>query len=157
MKKYLFTLVALMAMLLGAQNLKAQTVYISTGDGATAYHKSKDCSYLQKSKQVKSVSTSEASSLGRHACARCYGQAAAKKTVAKKTDVKKTDVKKTEAKKKTAPARDEKGRFIKTTDTKKTTTKKAAEKKTTTKKKATEKKKEGPARDEKGRFIKKAA
>ena len=120
----------------------AQSVYVSTGDGAVAYHKSKSCSYLANSKDVKAVSTAEAKKMGRHECSRCYGTnaAAAKKTTTKA-------VKKTEG-----PARDEKGRFIKKADTeKKATTKKAAEKKTTTTaKKAT------PARDEKGRFVKKA-
>ena len=120
----------------------AQSVYVSTGDGAVAYHKSKSCSYLANSKDVKAVSTAEAKKMGRHECSRCYGTnaAAAKKTTTKA-------VKKTEG-----PARDEKGRFIKKADTeKKTTTKKAAEKKTTT-----TAKKSTPARDEKGRFVKKA-
>ena len=126
----------------------AQSVYVSTGDGAVAYHKSKSCSYLANSKDVKAVSTAEAKKMGRHECSRCYGTnaAAAKKTTTKA-------VKKTEG-----PARDEKGRFIKKADTEK----KAAEKKTTTTKKAVEKKattttkKSTPARDEKGRFVKKA-
>ena len=120
----------------------AQSVYVSTGDGAVAYHKSKSCSYLANSKDVKAVSTAEAKKMGRHECSRCYGTnaAAAKKTTTKA-------VKKTEG-----PARDEKGRFIKKADTeKKATTKKAAEKKTTT-----TAKKSTPARDEKGRFVKKA-
>ena len=120
----------------------AQSVYVSTGDGAVAYHKSKSCSYLANSKDVKAVSTAEAKKMGRHECTRCYGTnaAAAKKTTTKA-------VKKTEG-----PARDEKGRFIKKADTeKKATTKKAAEKKTTT-----TAKKSTPARDEKGRFVKKA-
>ena len=142
------TLVALIAMTVTAN---AQTVYVSTGDGAVAYHKSKSCSYLSNSKDVKSVSTAEAKKMGRHECTRCYGTAAAaKKTTATKA------VKKTEG-----PARDEKGRFIKKADTEK----KAAEKKVKTEKKAAEKKvkteekaakKTTPARDEKGRFIKKA-
>ena len=51
------TLVALIAMTVTAN---AQTVYVSTGDGAVAYHKSKSCSYLSNSKDVKSVSTAEA-------------------------------------------------------------------------------------------------
>ena len=131
------TLVALIAMTVTAS---AQTVYVSTGDGAVAYHKSKSCSYLSNSKDVKSVSTAEAKKMGRHECTRCYGTAAAaKKTTATKA------VKKTEG-----PARDEKGRFIKKADTEK----KAAEKKVKTEKKAA--KKTTPARDEKGRFIKKA-
>ena len=134
MKKLLMTLVALIAMTVTAN---AQTVYVSTGDGAVAYHKSKSCSYLSNSKDVKSVSTAEAKKMGRHECTRCYGTAAAaKKTTATKA------VKKTEG-----PARDEKGRFIKKADTEK----KVAEKKTTTTAKKTT-----PARDEKGRFIKKA-
>ena len=33
---------------------------ITLGDGAVAYHKSKSCSYLSNSKDVKSVSTAEA-------------------------------------------------------------------------------------------------
>ncbi len=130
------TLVALIAMTVTAS---AQTVYVSTGDGAVAYHKSKSCSYLSNSKDVKSVSTAEAKKMGRHECTRCYGTAAA----AKKTTA-------TKAVKKTTPARDEKGRFIKKADTEK----KAAEKKVKTEKKAA--KKTTPARDEKGRFIKKA-
>ena len=105
------TLVALIAMTVTAN---AQTVYVSTGDGAVAYHKSKSCSYLSNSKDVKSVSTAEAKKMGRHECTRCYGTAAAaKKTTATKA------VKKTEG-----PARDEKGRFIKKADTKKATSKK---------------------------------
>lgn len=130
----------------------AQSVYVSTGDGAVAYHKSKSCSYLANSKDVKAVSTAEAKKMGRHECTRCYGTnaAAAKKTTTKA-------VKKTEG-----PARDEKGRFIKKADTeKKATTKKADTKKATTKKAAEKKttttaKKSTPARDEKGRFVKKA-
>jgi DNA-binding protein HU-beta len=134
MKKFLMTLVALVAISVSAN---AQTVYVSTGDGAVAYHKSKSCSYLSNSKDVQSVSTAEAKKMGRHECTRCYGTAAA----AKKT---------TTTAKKSAPARDEKGRFIKKVDTEK----KAAEKKVKTEKKAA--KKTTPARDEKGRFIKKA-
>ena len=163
------TLVALIAMTVTAS---AQTVYVSTGDGAVAYHKSKSCSYLSNSKDVKSVSTAEAKKMGRHECTRCYGTAAAaKKTTAtkavKKTEgpardekgrfIKKADTEKkvaekktTTTAKKTTPARDEKGRFIKKADTEK----KAAEKKVKTEEKAA--KKTTPARDEKGRFIKKA-
>ncbi len=169
MKKLLMTLVALIAMTVTAN---AQTVYVSTGDGAVAYHKSKSCSYLSNSKDVKSVSTAEAKKMGRHECTRCYGTAAAaKKTTAtkavKKTEgpardekgrfIKKADTEKkvaekktTTTAKKTTPARDEKGRFIKKADTEK----KAAEKKVKTEEKAA--KKTTPARDEKGRFIKKA-
>ena len=169
MKKLLMTLVALIAMTVTAS---AQTVYVSTGDGAVAYHKSKSCSYLSNSKDVKSVSTAEAKKMGRHECTRCYGTAAAaKKTTAtkavKKTEgpardekgrfIKKADTEKkvaekktTTTAKKTTPARDEKGRFIKKADTEK----KAAEKKVKTEEKAA--KKTTPARDEKGRFIKKA-
>lgn len=148
------TIVALVTISMTAS---AQSVYVSTGDGAVAYHKSKSCSYLANSKDVKAVSTAEAKKMGRHECTRCYGTnaAAAKKTTTKA-------VKKTEG-----PARDEKGRFIKKADTeKKATTKKADTKKATTKKadtkKAAEKKttttakKSTPARDEKGRFVKKA-
>ena len=145
----MMTLVALVCMVATAS---AQTVYISTGDGAVAYHKSKSCSYLTNSKEVKSVSTAEAKKLGRHECARCYGSAA---SAASKKEVKKT----------TTQARDEKGRFVKKaeTTTKKAETKaKTTEKKAKTEKKAVEKsindtkKKTTPARDEKGRFIKKA-
>ena len=46
----------------------AQSVYVSTGDGAVAYHKSKSCSYLANSKDVKAVSTAEAKKMGRHEC-----------------------------------------------------------------------------------------
>lgn len=149
MKKLLMTLVALICM---AVTASAQTVYIATGDGAVAYHKSKSCSYLTNSKNVKSVTTAEAKKLGRHECTRCYGTAApTKKTTpaAKKT---------TPSTKKTTPARDEKGRFIKKTDTKNTTdAKKTDTKKSTDAKKKTtdtKTKKTTPARDEKGRFIK---
>lgn len=139
MKKFLMTLTALICMAVMAQ---AQAVYVSTGSDAVAYHKSKSCSYLKNSKDVKSVSTAEAKKMGRHECQRCYGNVApAKKTTtgnkksittAKKTaETKKAADKKSTATKKTTPARDEKGRFIKTTDqkSKKATTKKTTEKK----------------------------
>ena len=144
----MFILTALICMAMTAQ---AQTVYVSTGSDAVAYHKNKSCSYLKNSKDVKSISTAEAKKMGRHECQRCYGTATATKkttTATKKTTpardekgrfVKKADTeKKTTTTKKSTPARDEKGRFIKTTDQK--TTKKAAEKKATTTKKTTEKK-----------------
>ena len=134
MKKFLMTLTALICMAMTAQ---AQTVYVSTGSDAVAYHKSKSCSYLKNSKDVKSVSTAEAKKMGRHECQRCYGTAVATKkvtpkkvtkTATKTTTVatKKVEKKATTATKKTTPARDEKGRFIKTTDqkSKKTTEKK---------------------------------
>lgn len=125
----MFILTALICMAMMAQ---AQTVYVSTGSDAVAYHKNKSCSYLKNSKDVKSVSTAEAKKMGRHECQRCYGAATAtKKTI--------TATKKTTTAKKSTPARDEKGRFVKKADT---------EKKATTTKKST------PARDEKGRFIK---
>ncbi len=125
----MFILTALICMAMMAQ---AQTVYVSTGSDAVAYHKNKSCSYLKNSKDVKSVSTAEAKKMGRHECQRCYGTATAtKKTI--------TATKKTTTAKKSTPARDEKGRFVKKADT---------EKKATTTKKST------PARDEKGRFIK---
>ena len=130
MKKMMFILTALICMAMTAQ---AQTVYVSTGSDAVAYHKNKSCSYLKNSKDVKSISTAEAKKMGRHECQRCYGTATATKKTT--TATKKT----TTATKKTTPARDEKGRFVKKADT---------EKKTTTTKKST------PARDEKGRFIK---
>ena len=149
------TLVALVAISVTAN---AQTVYVSTGDGAVAYHKSKSCSYLSNSKDVKSVSTAEAKKMGRHECTRCYGTAAAAKkttTTAKK--------KTTTTAKKSTPARDEKGRFVKKVDTEKKAAKKSTpardEKGRFVKKADTEKKaakKSTPARDEKGRFIKKA-
>ena len=129
MKKMMFILTALICMAMTAQ---AQTVYVSTGSDAVAYHKNKSCSYLKNSKDVKSVSTAEAKKMGRHECQRCYGTA----TATKKTT---TATKKTTTAKKSTPARDEKGRFVKKADT---------EKKATTTKKST------PARDEKGRFIK---
>ena len=129
MKKMMFILTALICMAMTAQ---AQTVYVSTGSDAVAYHKNKSCSYLKNSKDVKSISTAEAKKMGRHECQRCYGTA----TATKKTT---TATKKTTTAKKSIPARDEKGRFVKKADT---------EKKTTTTKKST------PARDEKGRFIK---
>ena len=125
----MFILTALICMAMTAQ---AQTVYVSTGSDAVAYHKNKSCSYLKNSKDVKSISTAEAKKMGRHECQRCYGTA----TATKKTT---TATKKTTTAKKSIPARDEKGRFVKKADT---------EKKTTTTKKST------PARDEKGRFIK---
>ena len=130
MKKMMFILTALICMAMTAQ---AQTVYVSTGSDAVAYHKNKSCSYRKNSKDVKSVSTAEAKKMGRHECQRCYGTATATKKTT--TATKKT----TTATKKTTPARDEKGRFVKKADT---------EKKATTTKKST------PARDEKGRFIK---
>ena len=141
MKKLLMTLVALVCM---AATASAQTVYVSTGDGAVAYHKSKSCSYLNNSKNVKSMTVSEAKKLGRHECTRCYGTAAAaKKTVEKKVTTQARDekgrfVKKAEttAKKTTTQARDEKGRFVKKADTEKN----AAEKKVKAEKKAAEKK-----------------
>ena len=140
----MFILTALICMAMTAQ---AQTVYVSTGSDAVAYHKNKSCSYLKNSKDVKSISTAEAKKMGRHECQRCYGTATATKkttTATKKTTTatKKTTTatkKTTTATKKTTPARDEKGRFVKKADT---------EKKATTTKKST------PARDEKGRFIK---
>ena len=146
MKKFLMTFIALVAM---ATVASAQTVYVSTGDGAVAYHKSKSCSYLTNSKQIKSVTTAEAKKMGRHECQRCYGTAVAtkkvmpkkvekKSTTTTKTTTKKVEKKATTTAKKTTPARDEKGRFVKKTD----------QKTTTATKKAT------PARDEKGRFIK---
>ena len=147
MKKMMFILTALICMAMTAQ---AQTVYVSTGSDAVAYHKNKSCSYLKNSKDVKSISTAEAKKMGRHECQRCYGTTTATKktTTAKKSTsardekgrfVKKADTeKKATTTKKSTPARDEKGRFIKTTDQK--TTKKAAEKKATTTKKTTEKK-----------------
>ena len=125
----MFILTALICMAMTAQ---AQTVYVSTGSDAVAYHKNKSCSYLKNSKDVKSISTAEAKKMGRHECQRCYGTA----TATKKTT---TATKKTTTAKKSIPARDEKGRFVKKADT---------EKKATTTKKST------PARDEKGRFIK---
>ena len=150
----MFILTALICMAMTAQ---AQTVYVSTGSDAVAYHKNKSCSYLKNSKDVKSISTAEAKKMGRHECQRCYGTAIATKktttatkktTTAKKSTpardekgrfVKKADTeKKATTTKKSTPARDEKGRFVKTTDQK--TTKKAAEKKATTTKKTTEKK-----------------
>jgi hypothetical protein len=137
MKKMMFILTALICMAMTAQ---AQTVYVSTGSDAVAYHKNKSCSYLKNSKDVKSVSTAEAKKMGRHECQRCYGTATATKKTTTATKKTTTATKKTTtATKKTTPARDEKGRFVKKADT---------EKKTTTTKKST------PARDEKGRFIK---
>ena len=133
----MFILTALICMAMTAQ---AQTVYVSTGSDAVAYHKNKSCSYLKNSKDVKSISTAEAKKMGRHECQRCYGTAIATKKTTTATKKATTATKKTTtATKKTTPARDEKGRFVKKADT---------EKKTTTTKKST------PARDEKGRFIK---
>ena len=139
MKRILFILTAIICMAVTAQ---AQTVYVSNGSDAVAYHKSKSCSYLQNSKDIKSVSTAEAKKMGRHECQRCYGTAAAAKKTTTATKKKVTETKKT-----TTIARDEKGRFIKKADTEK----KAAEKSIKDAKKKTT-----PARDEKGRFIKKA-
>ena len=110
MKKMMFILTALICMAMTAQ---AQTVYVSTGSDAVAYHKNKSCSYLKNSKDVKSVSTAEAKKMGRHECQRCYGTATATKKTT--TATKKT----TTATKKTTPARDEKGRFVKKADTEK--------------------------------------
>ena len=136
MKKMMFILTALICMAMTAQ---AQTVYVSTGSDAVAYHKNKSCSYLKNSKDVKSVSTAEAKKMGRHECQRCYGTATATKKTTTATKKTTTATKKTTTAKKSTPARDEKGRFVKKADT---------EKKATTTKKST------PARDEKGRFIK---
>ena len=58
----MFILTALICMAMTAQ---AQTVYVSTGSDAVAYHKNKSCSYLKNSKDVKSVSTAEAKKMGR--------------------------------------------------------------------------------------------
>ena len=132
----MFILTALICMAMTAQ---AQTVYVSTGSDAVAYHKNKSCSYLKNSKDVKSVSTAEAKKMGRHECQRCYGTAIATKKTTTATKKTTTATKKTTTAKKSTPARDEKGRFVKKADT---------EKKATTTKKST------PARDEKGRFIK---
>ena len=132
----MFILTALICMAMTAQ---AQTVYVSTGSDAVAYHKNKSCSYLKNSKDVKSISTAEAKKMGRHECQRCYGTATATKKTTTATKKTTTATKKTTTAKKSTPARDEKGRFVKKADT---------EKKTTTTKKST------PARDEKGRFIK---
>ena len=85
MKKMMFILTALICMAMTAQ---AQTVYVSTGSDAVAYHKNKSCSYLKNSKDVKSISTAEAKKMGRHECQRCYGTATATKkttTATKKT------------------------------------------------------------------------
>ena len=136
MKKMMFILTALICMAMTAQ---AQTVYVSTGSDAVAYHKNKSCSYLKNSKDVKSISTAEAKKMGRHECQRCYGTATATKKTTTATKKTTTAIKKTTTAKKSTPARDEKGRFVKKADT---------EKKATTTKKST------PARDEKGRFIK---
>lgn len=132
----MFILTALICMAMTAQ---AQTVYVSTGSDAVAYHKNKSCSYLKNSKDVKSISTAEAKKMGRHECQRCYGTATATKKTTTATKKTTTATKKTTTAKKSTPARDEKGRFVKKADT---------EKKATTTKKST------PARDEKGRFIK---
>ena len=132
----MFILTALICMAMTAQ---AQTVYVSTGSDAVAYHKNKSCSYLKNSKDVKSISTAEAKKMGRHECQRCYGTATATKKTTTATKKTTTATKKATTAKKSTPARDEKGRFVKKADT---------EKKATTTKKST------PARDEKGRFIK---
>ena len=132
----MFILTALICMAMTAQ---AQTVYVSTGSDAVAYHKNKSCSYLKNSKDVKSISTAEAKKMGRHECQRCYGTATATKKTTTATKKTTTATKKTTTAKKSTPARDEKGRFVKKADT---------EKKAITTKKST------PARDEKGRFIK---
>lgn len=84
---------------------KVQTVYIDTNKSAVAYHKDKTCTYLAKSKEVKSISLTEAKMKKRHACTRCYPETAKKKAT---TTTKKTT-------NKNLPARDEKGRFVKKT------------------------------------------
>ena len=114
-------LVAVIAMAVSAD---AQNVYVSQADGGQAYHKSKSCSYLKKSKKVSELSVAEAKKNGRHECKRCYAAPQKKAAPATKKDAKKA-----------TPARDEKGRFVKQ-DAKK------------------EAKKATPARDEKGRFVK---
>jgi len=123
MKKYILSLIV---MLCATMSVSAQKVYIAPSKSAIAYHKSKDCSYLRNSKNVTSITTTEAKEMGRHACVRCYpAQAeATKKAIAKEQAEKKVATKKatTTAKKAT------------------TTEEKAAEKKVTTKKVAAEKK-----------------
>ena len=73
----------------------AQSVYIATSNSAVAYHKSRDCGYLNNAKTVRPVSLSDAKEMGRRACTACYGKsegaatksatraAASRKTVAK--------------------------------------------------------------------------
>jgi hypothetical protein len=144
MKKLMMLFFALVAM----ATVEAQNVYIATSNSAIAYHKSKTCSYLKNSANVKAVSTTEAKNMGRHACVRCYPEqkeqtmkaiAKEKKTTTTKkatTTAKKTT---TATTKKATPERDEKGRFVKKSTTTETTAKKAT-----------------PERDEKGRFVKKS-
>lgn len=133
--------------LVAMATVEAQNVYIATSNSAIAYHKSKTCSYLKNSANVKAVSTTEAKNMGRHACVRCYPEQKEQtmKAIAKKktTTTKKatTTAKKTTTAttKKATPERDEKGRFVKKSTTTETTAKKAT-----------------PERDEKGRFVKKS-
>lgn len=114
MKKYILSLIV---MLCASLSVSAQKVFIAPSKSAIAYHKSKDCSYLRNSKNVTSITTTEAKDMGRHACVRCYpAQAeATKKAIAKEQAEKKA------------------------TATKKATTT-TAKKATTTEKKVTEKK-----------------
>ena len=121
--------------LVAMATVEAQNVYIATSNSAIAYHKSKTCSYLKNSANVKAVSTTEAKNMGRHACVRCYPEQKEQtmKAIAKE---KKTT---TATTKKATPERDEKGRFVKKSTTTETTAKKAT-----------------PERDEKGRFVKKS-
>jgi len=90
MKKYLLGLIAMLTFaMLSTEEASAQTskVYISTGSSAIAYHKSKDCSYLSrtKSENLKQITASEAKEMGRKACARCYASVAkARKAAAEK-------------------------------------------------------------------------
>lgn len=157
MKKYLLIIIA---MVYASAISHAQSVYIATGSGAIAYHKSKSCGYLAHSKEVKSVSLTSARNIGRRPCTRCYNTASAtsssktkttrkisktepkaiKKTTKSKTNVTKKVAKTTEkvAKKMTPKeiTRDAKGRFV---STKKTTTNETVKPKLT--------------RDAKGRFV----
>lgn len=48
-------------------------VYICTGPKAKAYHKTKDCSGLNRcSGNIVAVSQSKAREMGRHPCKKCY-------------------------------------------------------------------------------------
>jgi len=108
MKKILMILVALMIM---AVNANAQNVYVTSNESATAYHKTKTCSYLTKAKGVKSITMADAKKQKRHACKRCYPTAKKTTTAPLTKTAGKADKKATSNK--ATPARDEKGRFVK--------------------------------------------
>lgn len=140
MKQILMTLALVVAMLTGANTASAQKVYLTPNAGAVAYHKQKDCSYLKNCKVVNAVTLAEAKEMGRHACVRCYGQAAADKTKKEVAATKKKAVEtKKAAEKKVADSK--KAAEKKVADAKKAADKKVKETKKAVKKEVTATKK----------------